>query len=342
MPEVIAEYIDRLCTVEMRPGKGNLPRGVIHRLYDAAREHGGGGPLTLGMAQALADNVKPGDAVLILTGAGGPPVLPKAEVDGILGAAALARAVHFSLGAVPYILTEERAAEPVRAAVWGAGLNFRRVDGDEVDHAVTFIPMTDNDDDANRAQATELLDSLKPAAVIGIEKLAPNRKNVIHGATGLDYTPVHANPRYLFDGAAERGIVTLGIGDGGNEVGFGVVEDAVREIMPAGNKCECPCGDGSASNISTDKFLVAAISNWGGYGVSAMLAFLKGDLAPLINADELERMLRGVVDAGAFDGSTGRPTLGDDGVELQAQRGFIDMLQSIVRIGQVDFASPGH
>jgi len=341
MPEVVAEYVDRLCTVEMRPGKGNLPRGVIHRLYDAARQHAGGTPLTLDMAQALVDRVKPGDPVFILTGAGGPPVLPRAEVDGLLGAAALARALHFALGANPYILTEERAAEPTRAAVWGAGLNFRRENDDEVYHAVTFIPMPE-DDDACKAQASELLDRVKPSLVLGIEKLAPNRKGVIHGATGLDYTAVHANPRYLFDGAKERGILTAGIGDGGNECGFGVVEDAVREIMPAGNTCGCPCGDGSAASVATDKFLVAAISNWGGYGVAAMVCFLKGDLAPLIDADDLERMLRDVINAGAFDGSSGRPTMGDDGVLLRAQRGFVDMLQSIVRIGQIDLASPGH
>jgi hypothetical protein len=341
MPEIIGEYIDRLCTIEMRPGKGNLPRGVIHRLYDAAREQAGGTPLTLNMAQAFVDGIKPGDPVFILTGAGGPPVLPKAEVDGLLGAAAVARALHFALGAKPYILTEERAAEPTRAAVWGASMNFRREDDDEVEHAVTFIPMP-QDDDAAKAQASELLDRIRPTLVFGIEKLAPNRKGVIHGATGLDYTDVHANPRYLFDGAKERGILTAGIGDGGNECGFGVVEDAVREIMPAGNKCECPCGDGSAANVATDKFIVSAISNWGGYGVSAMVCFLKGDLTPLINADDLERMLRGVIDAGAFDGSSGRPTMGDDGVLLGAQRGFMDMLQSIVQIGQIDLASPGH
>lgn len=341
MPGVIAEYIDRLCTVEMRPGKGNLPRGVIHRLYDAARERAGGTPLTLDIAQALVERVKPGDAVFILTGAGGPPVLPKAEIDGLLGAAALARALHFSLGAVPFILTEERAFEPTRAACWGAGLNFRRDGEAEVEHQVTFIPMPENDD-ACRAQAVELLDRIGPSLVFAIEKLAPNRSNVIHGATGLDYTDVHANPRYLFDNARERKVLTIGIGDGGNEVGFGVIEDAVREIMPAGNKCHCPCGDGSASSVPTDKFLVAAISNWGGYAVSAMVCYLKGDLKPLITADDVERMLRDVVVAGAFDGSSARPTMGDDGVLLPAQRAYVEMLHSIVTIGQIDFESPGH
>ena len=109
------------------------------------------------------------------------------------------------------------------------------------------------DDDACREQASELLDRLKPALVLGIEKLSPNRSGVIHGATGLDYTDVHANPKHLFDGAKERGILTAGIGDGGNECGFGVVEEAVREIMPAGDTCECPCGNGSAATVASSR-----------------------------------------------------------------------------------------
>jgi len=35
MPEIIGEYVDRLCSVEMRP-KG-MPRGTMHLLYEAAR-----------------------------------------------------------------------------------------------------------------------------------------------------------------------------------------------------------------------------------------------------------------------------------------------------------------
>ena len=35
MPEIIGENVDRLCTVEMRPQ--GMPRGKIHRLYEAAR-----------------------------------------------------------------------------------------------------------------------------------------------------------------------------------------------------------------------------------------------------------------------------------------------------------------
>ncbi len=341
MPAVIGEYVDRLCTIEMRPSEGNLPRGMMHRLYAAARADGDP-PLTLAMAQALVDRVAPGDSVFILTGAGGPPVLPRGEVDGLLGAAALARALTLSLGAKVVLLTEERTEIPLAAVCRAAGLNFRRADGDETANAVTFVPMSLDAADCE-AQAEELLDTYAPTAVIAIEKLSPNRKGVIHGSTGISYDENHAKPQFLFDAARRRGILTAGIGDGGNEVGFGKIAEAVADIIPAGRVCSCPCGGGNIAGVATDHLVVAAISNWGGYGVAAMIGYLKGDRADtLVNEDDLERMLRACVDGGAYDGAYARPLLSDDGVPLEVHRAFVLMLRNLIAIGQSELASPGH
>ena len=86
MPEIMGEYVDRLCTVEMRPQ--GMPRGKIHRLYDAARRRQGGRPLTLLAAERLRGVVKAGDSVILATGAGGPPWMPAGETDGPVGVAA--------------------------------------------------------------------------------------------------------------------------------------------------------------------------------------------------------------------------------------------------------------
>lgn len=337
--EVIGEYVDRLCTVEMRPGRGNLPRGVVHMLYAAARD--GGAPLTHAMASGLVERVRPRDAVFILTGAGGPPILPKGEVDGLLGAAVLARALHLGCGAQACVLAEQRSEEVLRAACVGAGLNFRREDEPPIEHGVTFIAMP-TDDRLCRQQAGPLLDRLVPAAIIAVEKLSPNRADVIHGSTGLDYDDVHAKPQYLFEEAERRGILTAGIGDGGNEVGFGLIPEAVRAVMPAGEHCQCPCRGGSAARIATDHLVVAAISNWGAYGVAAMVASLLGRPEIPIDGAELERMLRAVVEAGALDGTTARPSLSDDGVPVEVHKSFITMLNGLLEIGLSELNSPGH
>lgn len=342
MPSVIAEYVDRLCTIEMRPREGNLPRGMMHRLYAAARPDGAP-PLTYDMARRLTERVRPGDAVFIVTGAGGPPVLPYGEVDGLLGAAALARTLTFSLGARVVMLTEERTERPIGAVCRAAGLRFARPDADDVvPNGVTFVPMPIATEECE-AQAPRLFDEYAPAAVIAIEKLSPNRLGVIHGSTGLSYDATHAKPQFLFAEAARRGILTAGIGDGGNEVGFGKVAEAVAHIIPAGRVCQCPCGGGNIAAVATDVLVVAAISNWGGYGVAAMIALLLDHGAEtIVDEDELERMLRACVDGGAYDGAFARPLLSDDGVPLRTQRAFTTMLRSIVEIGESVVASPGH
>lgn len=341
MPAVIGEYVDRLCTIEMRPSGGNLPRGLMHRLYAAARPEGEE-PLTLAMARALVERVAPGDAVFILTGAGGPPVLPRGEVDGLLGAAALARTLTLSLGANVVLLTEERTEQPLGAVCRATGMNFHRAGDEHTANSVEFVSMS-LDAGECEAQAGQLLDEYTPSAVIAIEKLSPNVKGIIHGSTGISYDDNHAKPQFLFAEARLRGILTAGIGDGGNECGFGKVAEAVADIIPAGRVCACPCGAGNIAAVATDHLVVAAISNWGGYGVSALIAYLKGEPArTLLGEDDLERMLRACVDNGAYDGAYARPLLSDDGVPLEAHRAFTNLLRSIVEIGQSDLASPGH
>jgi hypothetical protein len=104
-----------------------------------------------------------------------------------------------------------------------------------------------------------------------------------------------------------------------------------------------PCKGGAAAAVATDHLVVAAISNWGCYGITAMMTYLLG--APVhhvVQADDVDRMLRACVDVGAYDGAFARPVLSDDGVPLATHRSLATMLQSIVAIGQSTLASPGH
>jgi hypothetical protein len=220
-------------------------------------------------------------------------------------------------------------------------MNFCAPGDPKMGHAVTFISMP-IDGQACQEEAPALLDQYQPQALIAIEKLSPNHKGVMHGATGLNYDDIHAKAHFLFEEAARRGILTCGIGDGGNEIGFGVISEAVKEIMPAGRTCACPCGGGTAAAVGTDRFVAAAISDWGGYGVAGMLAYLMEMPDLLIDEKGIERVLRATVDAGALDGAIARPSLSDDGVPLTTHRAFITMLRSIISIALSTLHSPGH
>jgi hypothetical protein len=124
--------------------------------------------------------------------------------------------------------------------------------------------------------ATGLYDAYKPSAIIAIERLGPNSEGIIHGSTGFAGWSPQVDLRALFDEAANRGVFSIGIGDAGNEIGFGRIAEDVRRIQPHGRHCQCPCDGGMATVVETDVLIVAAVSNWGAYGLEAALASLLG------------------------------------------------------------------
>ena len=71
----------------------------------------------------------------------------------------------------------------------------------------------------------------------------------------------------FFFPAHESGkIATIGIGDGGNEIGMGKVRQRVIDYIENGPII--------ASNVSTDQLITAGVSNWGGSALAAALFIL--------------------------------------------------------------------
>ena len=90
--------------------------------------------------------------------------------------------------------------------------------------------------DAVEAQtmSSRLLDELKPSAIITIEKCSPNTRGVYHTGRGTDMSASTAKIGLLVSEARSRGILTIGIGDLGNELGFGSIRSVVEEHIPFG------------------------------------------------------------------------------------------------------------
>jgi hypothetical protein len=337
----MTEYIDRLCTIEIKPGAGPIPRGVTRQLYDAARKKQGK-PLSYLAATTIIESLKNGGWAFIVTGAGGPPILPVGEVDGLLGAASVARALDHAFGVKSVIVGEERIRAPINASLSAAGISM--VDKTLINdkpHTAIFEPVP-IDDTGSRAKCSELLDRYEPKVMIAIERLGPNRKGIIHGATGISYDDVHAKTQYLFEMAPRRKIKTIGIGDMGNEIGFGLILDDVLQIAPFGAKCQCPCGAGMATTVATDVLISAAISNWGAYGISAALAAILRRPDVLQDPKTQARMLEACVMAGAVDGIHAAQILSDDGVPEPSHQSLVQLLNTIVEVGLTNPATPGH
>lgn len=333
MPRIIADAIDRLISVEMRFA-GELPRGVIRPLYDAARAVQAGEPLVYLAARRLLDRVARRDVVVVVTGSGSRFGLHKGETDGPLGAASLGRVLDFGLGARTVFVCDEPHRDPIVATVEAAGLSVIDAERFERRPHTALVETHPPGREAGERFAGDLLDRFRPAAVVFIEKTGPNAKGVHHTILGTAKDPAETGHAFfLADLARQRGIATIGVGDGGNEIGNGLIYEAVRKIQPYGARCRCPCGDGLATVTATDVLVSASVSNWGAYGIAAQLAYELKD-PELFQTEEVEDfMLRRCVAAGGTDGAYAAQVLRVDGTSARTQRALVAMLREIVENG---------
>jgi D-glutamate cyclase len=334
---VVGDSIDRAVNIEMRFRAG-LPRGVTYPLYEAARKKQKK-PLTWLAAKLLVDKVRPGQNVFVIAGAGTPPGLPAGETDGPPGAAAIARAIEIGLGAKPILISEERNMPAVIKSTEAAGIAVvdealfgqRRSCALAVNYPLGVA--------AGRKAARELTRKYKPAAMIFIEKVGPNSKGIYHSIMGTPRTPDKiASAFHLADLAKKERIPTIGVGDGGNEIGCGKIRAAVRQIQPYGKDCGCPCHGGVGTVTECDVLVFAAVSNWGAYGIAAALAGHLGNREVLHDEATEMRIVHASVAGGAMDGAYARLIPYVDGTSDRVQASLITILHQIVENGLKEYS----
>lgn len=277
-------------------------------------------------ARRILDTLSPGKVVFIVTGAGDPDFLPAGETDGPPGVAALALAIHTATAALPILLTRAAFVANVAATALACGLGIRSPDAlHRVPFSAAVLPVAAGD--AAEQQALDYVEQFDPAMMISIEKLGPNPDGIACSSTGTPTSAERGRAECLFDLAAARGIPTLGIGDNGNEIGFGLIRDAVAQYKPNGARL--------GTRVATDVLVPANTSNWGAYAVEAALAVLL-DRPALMHGPEIERrMIEACVDADGVDGSTGRHVLAVDGMPMEMSCAVVTLLGGIVRNGLV-------
>lgn len=290
------ENLDRIATVEMRTQ--GVPTGVVRQLYSAARTDAP--PLSYELARHLIQCA--GHRVAIFTGIVCEP-LPHGEVDGPVGAAVLAQTLEELDIGVDVVVPAEmlEVAEAVKKALKAGFEILERAD------------YSDNH-----------------AALVAIEKLGRNGAGTTHTILG---SPVEQD--FLADDLVERfnseGRLTLAIGDGGNEIGFGLIRERASEFVPRGLDCGCPCGGGILTTTATQLLFPAAVSNFGSYAVSGALALLaeRPELAP--SADAVGAAIAAAAENGCIDGGTFRPhVLADDGIPLKGVEAVVAIMRTIV------------
>ena len=208
------------------------------------------------------------------------PVTSTFETDGPVGAIAL------------YDALETLGAHPILAC--GPPLSRSLTD----DYRV--LELTARDIESAQLEAEQQLLDLEPAAIVSIERPGLAADNRYYNMRGEDITERCA----FFDPMMNSAnCPTIAVGDGGNEIGMGNITQAIANL------------DINPSVTGCDELLVADVSNWGAYGVIAILASWAGqDLLGQVSPVEILDYLSA---RGSVDGVTRENTLTEDGLEAE-------------------------
>ena len=238
------------------------------------------------------------------------------ETDGPPGAIAMGNALQ-ELGSQVTYVTDAHTAPMMRKWL-----------GDKASHRTVILSEAKNlsppdvvdfpiaGEDESRTAAKQLLDELAPDLLITIERCGRNASDVYLNMLSRDITEYTARLDYLF----EYGVPSVGIGDGGNEIGMG----NVAEHIPAVDRLP------DEPAISTvDRLVIASVSNWGGYGLVAALSRQVGrNLLPSIEEDA--RLITEMVDDGAVDGGSGQNRYYVDNFTLEENAQLLGLLHEKV------------
>ena len=298
----IFDEIDRIVNTDIGG------RGAAEKLYKAARKDL---PLCEESARLILDALE-GDGrsgyVVITTGF---PVLPNRipETDGPLGASMLACALE-TLGAIPILVTEYLSSEALKKTAKSIGVKV----------PIETISM---DQREPKEISSEVMREFSPSAIISVERPGADPNGIYRNMNGGDITESVAPIDHLFNYALKEGIPSVGIGDGGNEIGMGNIRDTLINQQASKEASRI------YSSTRTESLMVAAVSNWGVYGIIAAISELTGD--DLLHDGKSEKkMLRACVEAGAVDGITKRSELSVDGIPLENHKEIIRRLHNAV------------
>jgi hypothetical protein len=229
-----------------------------------------------------------------------------AETDGPSGTVVLGRALRRLGARVAYL------ADPPVAPLLEACL---RALGEPRD----LIPVPAEPVAALR-MARETVHGFGPTHLIAVERPGRAIDGGYYNARGSSVAALNAPLDGLFL-RRRPGTVTVGVGDGGNEIGMGRVRTRVVRDVPNGAKI--------ASVVRTDHLIVAGTSNWGAWGVVAHMALTTGR-ALLHTSEEEARLTRAMVRAGAVDGLTGAARHSVDDLPLGLHQALLETLRGLI------------
>jgi hypothetical protein len=245
------------------------------------------------------------DRVMLTTGfhilaAGGP------ETDGPPGTFFLGRGLALCGSRVAFVCEPVvlRLLEELVDVYWPARLTPPEL--------VRFPVM---DLEPSETLARNLCSRWKPTSVVAVERCGRTEDGKHLNRRGDDITPYTAHVDYLLDGT---GALTVGIGDGGNEIGMGCLTKEIAVELGNASPCVTPA----------DHLVIATVSDWGAYGLLAYLSKHAGrDLLP--TRAEVLGSLEVLAAMGAIHAMTLKPEPAVDGFPAEVEAGVVEELRRV-------------
>lgn len=219
-----------------------------------------------------------------------------AETDGPLGAYFMARALD-ELGYEPIIITDEFCE------------NYFH------DFKTIYIPLLG----LQKEEYHAILEKHQPICHLSIERCGQNKEGLYLNSRGVNIKEFTAPVDELFK-LGNQSAMSIGIGDGGNEVGMGSFEEVLSNKKDFFDYCVIPC----------DYPIIASVSNWGGYGFIAELEkSLHVELLP--SFEEVDSYLSFIVAKGSVDGIKRESVKSVDGKEWSIEKEILNALQDYIK-----------
>jgi hypothetical protein len=265
---------------------------------------------------------------------------PAGETDGPLGALFLARALA-PAGIRVAILTDPFCVPALQAGLAAAGLA----------KCVPLVVLPRASDVMSAAEYPRLvLEALGPVThLIALERVGPShtpatlhdwqgasehlieefREQVppqdrgrCHTMRGRDITTLMRPAHLLFETPAAERPITIGIGDGGNEIGMGrIAWNIIRRNIERGAVVAC--------RTPVDHLVVCGVSNWGAYALATGVLRLRGVTPPgtLFDPRGERDLLQIMVESGPLvDGVLGHPAVSVDGLSIETYAAVLSRL----------------
>lgn len=329
----LSEVLDTIVTIDI------TARGSIGTLYKAARAKNNDRPLCLTAVEEFINNIRPKDYIFLTTGWIDQPIIAPdyGETDGPSGTLVLARALRITLGACPIIFTDAQLVEGMKKMAQAAGFHY--VEPQDLRASVemnklmtiSILPFPVDYQEAKEL-AVAVLDKYAPSCCIAVERGGMNTAGKIHNMFGMDTSTTQAKVDYIFQEATRRNISTVGVGDGGNEIGMANISEAIAKNIRYGDRCQCPCGSGIAPSTIVKALVTSSISNWGCYALAALLAAVQNNARAIHSEKNEQALLRVATDYGFHDANYyGEVDHSVDGCESTVQYAVINLIKEAAR-----------